>query len=118
MEELIFSPELITKVLSGAKTVTRRRSQHRDGRPLRYLAGGVYAAQPGRGKPHVGHIEVLSVRIEPLAFLTEIEAYREGFHTLTEFIGYWRLLHKGFDPGESVARIAFRRAPDCARCAT
>jgi len=114
---MIFGPDLIPKVLDGRKTVTRRRSQHRDGRPLRYLAGGVYAVQPGRGQPHVGHIEVGSVSIEPLVAMTEEEARSEGFRSLTVFMAYWMMLHRGWNPDEPVVRIAFRRAPDCARCA-
>ena len=46
---MIFGPELIGKVLDGGKTVTRRRSEHRDGRPLRYwmvLHGGWNRDEP------------------------------------------------------------------------
>ena len=122
---MIFGPDLIPKVLDGSKTVTRRRSHHRDDRPLRYLAGGVYAVQPGRGKPHVGHIEVLSVSVEELGLITQFhyasqrraEAQEEGFKSLPEFVRYWIKLHGGFNPHELVARIAFRRAPDCPKCA-
>ena len=124
---MIFGPDLIPLVLNGGKTVTRRRSQQyrdHDGRPrLRYEYGHIYAVQPGRGRPHVGHIEVLSVSIEPLGGITEKDARLEGFSAAgdvwatTYFMRYWMALHKVWNPDEPVARIAFRRAPDCARCA-
>jgi hypothetical protein len=107
---MIFGPELVKKVLSGEKVVTRRRSS-------RYQEGKVYAVQPGRGKRHVGHIEILSVNREPL--LTVIcsgEPRKEGFTNYGYFFGYWRELHGDVDYQEIVARIAFRLAPRCPDC--
>lgn len=106
---MIFGPELIGKVLDGRKTVTRRRSSH-------YRVGKVYAVQPGRGKRHVGHIEVESVDIERLMPLTEGEARLEGFANRADFICYWQQLHHYWNPREMVTRIAFRLAPSCADC--
>jgi len=114
---MIFSPELAAKVLSGEKTVTRRRLAHRDGRPIRYKVGGVYAVQPGRGKPHLGHIRVNTIDTEELQEMTEEESQREGFASLSAFVDYWVALHHIWNPIEMVARIWFERAPSCERCA-
>lgn len=118
---MIFSPALVGKVLDGSKTVTRRRIIHRDGRPLRYQADGVYAVQPGRGKPHLGHIAVRSVSIEPLQAITEEEAVLEGFEpdwmsARAYFEQYWSRLHGGWSPQELIARIAFVLVPICEKC--
>ena len=45
---MIFSPMLARKVVTGKKTVTRRRLTHRGGRPIRYKPNHPYAVQPGR----------------------------------------------------------------------
>lgn len=113
---MIFSPQLAAKVLSGEKTVTRRRLTHRDGRPIRYKVNGLYAVQAGRGWPHVGHIRVNTVDVEELRDLTREEAQREGFATIGAFMDYWVKLHRIWNPIEEVARIWFERAPPCERC--
>ncbi len=107
---MIFGPELIGKVLDGSKTVTRRRLS-------RYRVGKVYAVQPGRGKKHVGHIEIRSVNIEYLQAITEEEARLEGFTNRDAFMGYWISLHGAWHGQTEVTRIAFRLAPACAECA-
>ena len=107
---MIFGPELIEKVLLGAKTVPRRRSS-------RYRVGKVYSVQPGRGKKHVGHIEILSANKEPLLTVTRSgEPKKEGFKGYGYFFGYWRELHGSVDYYEIVTRIAFRLAPSCEEC--
>ncbi len=109
---MIFGPELIGKVLSGAKTVTRRRL------PVRYQAGRIYAVQPGRGKKHVGHISVVSASRERLRTVMLLgEARREGFRYQRDFTNYWERLHGPIQYSEIVTRIAFRLAPTCAECA-
>jgi len=49
---LIFSPELLPKVLDGSKTVTRRRSPRK--------VGSLQAVQPKRGVKGVGFVRVVS----------------------------------------------------------
>ena len=108
---MIFGPELIGKVLDGSKTVTRRRSS-------RCQVGKVYAVQPGRGKRHVGHIEIESVQKQSLSLVTYPgEAHREGFRSRGDFVNYWEKLHGSIQYREQVTRIAFRLAPACAECA-
>lgn len=113
---MIFQRDLVELVLTGRKTVTRRRQVHRDGRPLRYKERGVYAVQPGRGKHHVGHLQVLAITAEPLGMISHDDAQREGFAGPEEFIDRWAELHGSFDQDEVVIRIAFARAPDCPDC--
>lgn len=113
---MIFSLQLATKVLEGVKTTTRRRITHRDGRPLRYQAGKSYAVQPGRGKPHVGHIKVWSVEVQPLGALLPSGARDEGFLTVGDFNDYWGRLHGGYDRSEPVAVIKFFVTRRCAKC--
>ena len=114
---MIFSPDLAEKVLAGTKVVTRRRLTHRDGRPLQYRAGGIYAIQPGRGKRHIGHVRIIAVDLERLALvLTAIELIREGFSSAGAFARYWTELHGGFDGDEVVARIWINAAPRCSEC--
>jgi len=112
---MIFSRELTDKVMSGEKVMTRRKT-HRDGRALRYKAGGVYAVQPGRGKPHVGHILVTHADTAPLWMLTIFDARAEGFDRIDDFWDYWMQLHGSLDIDELVTVIRFTLAPRCARC--
>lgn len=113
---MIFSSDLVYFVLSGRKTVTRRRQVHRGGRPLRYRQGGVYAVQSGRGQAHVGHIRVRAIAPEPLGSISHNEARREGFTGKASFFQRWGEMHGGVDPDEIVVWISFERAPDCAEC--
>ena len=113
---MIFGPNLVGKVLDGTKTVTRRRLTHRDGRDIRYRVGHTYAVQPGRGKPHVGHIRVLSVLAEPLCRMTDWDLRNEGFESRFEFESYWQRLHGSYDPDEPVAVIRFELADRCPKC--
>ena len=115
---MIFGPELVGEVLDGTKTVTRRRVTHRDGRDLRYRAGKVYAIQPGRGKPHVGHIRIRSVSVESLGDIRLADIEAEGFNHPCAFVEYWKRLYGHYDPKEAVAVISFELAPRCPKCAS
>ncbi len=114
---MIFRPELAAKVLSGEKTVTRRRLVHRDGKPILYRAGNEYAVQPGRGQKHVGHVCVSIVTEEKLCEISLSRAHDEGFDTIMEFMTYWMSLHGGWDPEEVVAVIRFHVLPYRSCCA-
>ena len=106
---MIFKPVLVDKIQRDHKRITRRRLT-----ALRYQAGREYVLQPGRGKPHVGHICVVSVHKEPLFSMTRADAGREGFYTFTgdgdleAFREYWRALYGRIDLDEIVAVIEFR----------
>lgn len=107
---MIFGPEMLEKVLSGEKTVTRRRSSS-------YTVGQVLAVQSGRGKKHVAHIKVLGVREERLGRVLKLgEPPREGFASAGDFASYWAWLHGNFNLSEDVTRIEFELAPSCSAC--
>jgi len=116
---VIFSPELTFKVLSGSKVVTRRRVSHRDsdGKLMPYYkCGGTYAIQPGRGKPHIGHILVERVDLAPLGWMNVVQAENEGFSEPAEFVTYWQKIHGHYDAAEVVAVIRFKLAGRCPSC--
>lgn len=106
---MIFKPEMLKKVLSGEKTVTRRRTS-------RYVVGRGYAVQPGRGKRHVAHIKVLGVNEECLGGISYRSAEAEGFESPSAFKAYWTTLHGSWNPAEFVTRIHFELAASCPRC--
>ena len=116
-DAVIFRPELVDKILAGGKTVTRRRLPRRDEPRMRYREGQTYALQPGRGKPHVGHIVIRQVRFECLGNISVFEAQREGFLNVGEFLFYWEQLHGIPKLDEAVAVIDFELAPPCPTCA-
>jgi hypothetical protein len=108
---VIFGEDLIKAIVSGRKTVTRRRVKPigwEDVRPCHYRKGGVYAVQPGRGKKGVAQIEVTSVELSPLgAALEDAEANREGFDSGEDFRHYWLGLYGELDEDQAVWRIEF-----------
>jgi hypothetical protein len=101
---VIFAPEMLAKVLSGEKTVTRRPNHNGE---CSYVPGRVYAVQPGRGEKAVAHIEIVDVWQERLADITEADAVREGFRDCQEFFAYWRRLYGGPRLFTHVWRIEF-----------
>ena len=74
---VIFSPELLPKVLDGTKTVTRRRSYREPGR--------TYAVQPGRGKKAVARIKIKFATPSQAFLVDDAEARLEGFEDVEAF---------------------------------
>lgn len=99
---MIFKPLLLTKVLDGSKTMTRRSASGRT-----YHIGRDYAVQPGRGKHAVARILVTSRREEFLGDIVYREARREGFQDIDAFHDYWCQLYGDFNPNERVQVIGF-----------
>lgn len=104
---MIFKPEMVEKILSGEKTVTRRPLKQLD----RYQPGRDYAVQPGRGKHAVARIRVTFVHEDRLGSITEDDARREGFLSSEAFFDYWDRLYGFVDYDQAVTRIAFRLLP-------
>ena len=100
---MLFKPQMIEAIEARRKTVTRRPF----GLKMPYRVGRTYAIQPGRGKLHVGHITILSKIEEPLLYLTQLEAQREGFDSPMAFYVAWREMYGAVDPGASVWRLFF-----------
>ena len=108
---MIFKPELARKVLDGTKTQTRRKL------PCRYQVGRWYKVQPGRGKPHVGHIHVTGRRHERLWAVRDLDAQLEGFADKEGFFAYWQRLYGKLDMETEVVVLDFvllERLPCCA----
>lgn len=89
---MIFRPELVSKILTGAKTQTRRIVKQ-DEDTCRYRKGRIYAVQRRRGGRAVTRVEVLKVKRERLHAITGDDARREGFETVDEFLAYWAELY-------------------------
>jgi len=83
---MLFRADLMSKVLSGEKTQTRRLSG-------KYEVGKTYAVQPGRGKKAVARIRVLRVWLEDVRFIRLEDVYAEGFPTHKKFWTLWATLH-------------------------
>lgn len=110
----------IEKVLSGAKTQTRRLQHYNSSaftdngviwqvyntdkiRASTWTVGKTYAIQPGRGKKSVGRIQITGIRHEDVRNISEDDAKTEGFAYTTEFLSKWAEMHDGgfnfyFDP--------------------
>lgn len=122
---MTFGDELIKKVLSGQKTVTRRPVKYAEATdgscesvplPCRYEVGKTYAVQPaiqagpgkGRGGKEVGRLKVLGVDRQALGLrISPAEAQREGFSNPTLMLLYWCGLYGSWNPNQLVDRIEF-----------
>lgn len=106
---MTFRPELAAAVMAGTKTITRRPANDRPRSPWwqgRTSWPDTVAVQPGRGKPAIGRARVLSACLEPLGFLTDDEARREGFADHVQFEDTWQALHGGdYRPEALVWRV-------------
>lgn len=98
---LSFKPELMEKVLSGDKTVTRRKW------PTNYKPGQIVSIVPGMGRIACGKVEIVSVsKSNVIEGATEAQA--EGFDSGTEFVAYWKTIHGSVDRNMPTARIEFK----------
>lgn len=89
---MTFTPEHCRMILDRVKTQTRRLDRvYIAGlqRPLLYQVGRIYAVQPGRGKPAVGHIRILSLDRQMVREVTNLQARAEGYDTVFHF---WQAL--------------------------
>lgn len=106
---MIFSAELLPKVLDGSKTVTRRRVKP-DESVCRYVPGRSYAVQERRGGREIARIRVASVRGELFSDITASEARLEGFTDASEMRMWWTRRYGVHAYDAPVWRIAFRLA--------
>lgn len=107
-----FRPELVEKILTGAKTQTRRVVSPNERSPwfigeCGLRVGQDYAVCPGRGKTQVARLTVKRVWQELAGEISEVDATREGFADRADFIAYWERLHGSFDPTTRVWAIQF-----------
>lgn len=107
-----FRPELATAVIDGRKTVTRRLCSDNPRSPwwrveCALRADKTYAVCPGRGKPAIGRVKVLDVRIERLGYLTDAEARLEGFEHAADFEAAFAAINGSYAPNRFVWRVEF-----------
>lgn len=109
-----FRPELAAKVMDGTKTVTRRLVSDNPRSP--WFVGGCslkvgqdYAVCPGRGKPAIGRVRILSVTRATLA-LDDAEARREGCEDAEDFAAVIVAIHGRYEPETPAWRIEFEEA--------
>lgn len=93
---MIESPQLVAKILTGAKTQTTR--PRRAGVQCRWQPGHSYGVRTGSRKPEVTRIKVRAVREALLHELTDDDARAEGFADVDElFHGFYE--QHGMGPG-------------------
>lgn len=109
---MLFSKQLMDKVLDGTKTVTRRLGDKRGNMKV----GSFYTATDRsrwakKGTPYRScRIEIISNTELPLGLITESDARLEGFKDIDEFKQYWvKHLRFEWNPLMCVWRIEFRR---------
>ena len=111
---MIFSPDLVEKVLAGEKTVTRLTVKRGSGpvlRPSQYKPRRTYAVQDPSRWREVTRIKIVSCYREVLKLpLSEAEARFEGFATPGDFSVRWVKLYGSSYPVD-VWRIVFRLEP-------
>lgn len=112
---MIFSPDMLEKVLNGTKTQTRRpvkQGQHPeftwidlltsdaviggvlfDNLRTKWRVGSTYAVCPGRGQKSVGRIRILAISRERPCNISEDDARAEGFDTRESFWDKLRSLY-------------------------
>ena len=113
---MLFKPYLVEAILQSEKTQTRRlrKPTHsvvlhdnriiaiyskitRQSNRLLWRVGNTYAIQPGRGKNAVGRFHLLSIRQEPLQYITPTDVTAEGLAAYPDptrgFAGLWNDIH-------------------------
>jgi hypothetical protein len=83
-------PDTMENGLHGKKI---KEVQSLDGRTI-WRTGGIYAVQPGRGKPGIAHIRIKNMYFAAYAYdVSRDEAFKEGFDTPERFQEVWIAMH-------------------------
>lgn len=104
---MLFKPEHVEMILAGRKTQTRRAWK----RPMAKV-GGVYKVRTKLMTPEYHcKIEVTAIRKERLGDITEEDARKEGYASISEYYDVWeRINGRGsWNPNQEVYVIDFRR---------
>jgi hypothetical protein len=119
---MIFRADMISAILEGRKTQTRRPVKQGDSlepftadwcevRDLngrtRWNEGRRYSICPGRGKPRVGLIRIFRITRERLDQITDGNARAEGFACREEFLSRWQELYPASNLSEDVWVLEF-----------
>lgn len=99
------------QLLAGKKTVTRRKGSAylRPGERVQAVEK-IQGLKRGEKVKPICVIEVVSVRREPLAFITQPDVIAEGFPELTVagFVAMFCKHHAGVTPETEITRIEFK----------
>lgn len=93
---MIEQPQLVAKILTGAKTQTTR--PRRAGVQCRWQPGHSYGVRTGTRKPEVTRVKIAAVREAVLHEHTDDDARAEGFADVDELLRCWYELN-GSGPG-------------------
>lgn len=118
---MIFQGELLDKVMTGEKTVTRRLCSDNRASPwwvvkCAFAPGAVRSAQRGRGQHREANIRIRAVELQTLKPLihgelaaAEAEARLEGFASVAVMADAWRAINgpEMWDAALRVWRIEF-----------
>lgn len=95
----MFNKEQADKISTGEKFVTRRLLQKRNGKTIQpCIIGKEYHIKIDRTKNRYGRIKPVSIKLETVvdvAWMSDVEAKREGFETSMDYWNYFMRLHKG-----------------------
>jgi ParB family chromosome partitioning protein len=101
--ELPFRLSHMEPILKNLKTQTSRRGIPD---PKVKVGARIHGAV---WEPHFADLVITSIKRKRLGDFTEDDAKREGGYTLAQFKDVWRSIHGGWNEGESVYVIQFRR---------
>ncbi len=103
---MLFKPDHVAMILAGAKTQTRRAWR----RPMAKVGGRYKVKTAMLSKEYHCLIEVVGIRRERLADITEEDANREGYPTVPSYFRAWSDINNEFDPDQEVYVIDFQLA--------
>jgi len=94
---MMFKKLLIEKILNGSKTITSRdKPLYRVGEVTNLMANKDYSKTTGK------YIKITKVYEKSLSKFTDIDARKEGFRDLTDFMAYWNRNIGLWNPTKSV----------------
>lgn len=102
---ILFKEKHVTLIKIDLKTATRRKGKRR------WKEGAVhqcYTELPIRGGKPFARVQIERVYEQELGAMTEEDAKKEGWYTLSEFRKLWRDMHGTWRPREKVWVVEFR----------
>lgn len=104
---ILFKGWHVTLIKTGLKTATRRKGKRRWKEGATHQC---YTRLPFRGAEPFASVKIERVYEQELGAMTEEDAQREGWYTLSEFRELWRGMHGSWRPREKVWVVEFQIA--------